>query len=182
MALDTNIALIIGWVLTIAGLFFIWRTSRHQIPALDLAALKDALDTIEKYSKEVKGLKQDALNDKTVYNIKILELNDQINVVNKIVKDQSGLIYSLGGQLKDEKAKYDLEILALNNKIDNLEKVMKNQDETINSLRLELIKEKQARQKLEKVIIKFQEWATRNQKELDKACIEKIPDEVMLYT
>jgi hypothetical protein len=180
MLANSDIVIVVGWILTAVGLLVVWFTSRRQVPHIDMQTLRDATEIVENYNKEIKAMHEEALIKETRYNIEILNLNDNLDKVNKIVKDQAGLIAHFNTRMNDEKSKYDLEIFALKKKIEGLEAIVKSQDDTIDGMKLELIKEKQARQRLEKVVIRFQEWAIRNKDDIEKARLEPLPSELFI--
>jgi hypothetical protein len=108
----------------------------------------------------------------------ISDLVGRMNDLSDAMDIHEEMTDELKKQLETERTKHDLEIFALKKKIEKLEELVKNQDGTIDGLRIELIQEKQARQRLEKIVIRFQEWAIRNKEQLERASIETPPSEL----
>ncbi len=95
MTLDNNIVVIVGWIITILGFIVLWRKSNHEIKALDMGAIKDATETIENYSEQVKKLRDEVGTEKTrreaeeiIHKEEIRVLTIKIERLEKIVKDK----------------------------------------------------------------------------------------------
>jgi chromosome segregation ATPase len=64
MNIDSNIVIIVGWMLTFIGFIVVWNKAKHEIPSLDMTALRNATEVIENYSKEIKTLRNELDTEK----------------------------------------------------------------------------------------------------------------------
>ena len=121
MVIDSNIVIIIGWILTAIGLVVVWITSRHQIPMLDMQTLKDATETIKNYADEVKSLREEVTSERNKRDIEVAKVRGDLDIER--------------GKRETEEKKYNDEICILTSKIGELEEKLSERDLVIEDLR-----------------------------------------------